>query len=58
MNSGLVTGLAGGFIPPGPSGAPTRGRLDTCRQERNFFSVDNERFIACGVQLVRNPPRR
>tara|TARA_R110001599_G_scaffold22482_1_gene82839 strand:+ start:36489 stop:40466 length:3978 start_codon:yes stop_codon:yes gene_type:complete len=37
----LITGLAGGFIPPGPSGAPTRGRLDTLPTGRNFFSVDN-----------------
>ncbi|WP_133010286.1 cobaltochelatase subunit CobN [Marinomonas flavescens] len=37
----LLTGLAGGFIAPGPSGAPTRGRLDTLPTGRNFFSVDN-----------------
>ncbi|MBR7888278.1 cobaltochelatase subunit CobN [Marinomonas sp. A79] len=37
----LLTGLEGGFIPPGPSGAPTRGRLDTLPTGRNFFSVDN-----------------
>ena len=37
----LLIGLAGGFIPPGPSGAPTRGRLDTLPTGRNFFSVDN-----------------
>jgi len=37
----LLTGLAGGFISPGPSGAPTRGRLDTLPTGRNFFSVDN-----------------
>lgn len=37
----LIKGLAGGFIPPGPSGAPTRGRLDTLPTGRNFFSVDN-----------------
>ncbi|MEL7179059.1 MAG: cobaltochelatase subunit CobN, partial [Pseudomonadota bacterium] len=24
----LLTGLAGRFVPPGPSGAPTRGRMD------------------------------
>ncbi|MCV2402523.1 cobaltochelatase subunit CobN [Marinomonas sp. C2222] len=39
--SALITGLEGGFIPPGPSGAPTRGRLDTLPTGRNFFSVDN-----------------
>ena len=37
----LISGLNGGFIPPGPSGAPTRGRLDTLPTGRNFFSVDN-----------------
>lgn len=39
--SALLTGLAGRFVPPGPSGAPTRGRLDTLPTGRNFFSVDN-----------------
>ena len=37
----LITGLEGGFVAPGPSGAPTRGRLDTLPTGRNFFSVDN-----------------
>ena len=37
----LIQGLAGQFIPPGPSGAPTRGRLDTLPTGRNFFSIDN-----------------
>ena len=37
----LLTGLEGGFVDPGPSGAPTRGRLDTLPTGRNFFSVDN-----------------
>ena len=37
----LVQGLAGEMIEPGPSGAPTRGRLDTLPTGRNFFSVDN-----------------
>ncbi|OZG72709.1 cobaltochelatase subunit CobN [Hahella sp. CCB-MM4] len=36
----LLRGLEGEFIPPGPSGAPTRGRLDTLPTGRNFFSVD------------------
>ncbi|EKE74117.1 MULTISPECIES: cobaltochelatase subunit CobN [Roseobacteraceae] len=38
--SALLTGLDGRFIPPGPSGAPTRGRLDVLPTGRNFFSVD------------------
>lgn len=37
----LISGLNGVFVPPGPSGAPTRGRLDTLPTGRNFFSVDN-----------------
>ena len=38
---GLLTALAGRFVPPGPSGAPTRGRLDTLPTGRNFYSVDS-----------------
>ncbi|WP_370280047.1 cobaltochelatase subunit CobN, partial [Pontibacterium sp.] len=37
----LLNGLSGRFVEPGPSGAPTRGRLDTLPTGRNFFSVDN-----------------
>jgi len=37
----LLTGLSGRFVPPGPSGAPTRGRLDVLPTGRNFFSVDS-----------------
>ncbi|MCY4359828.1 MAG: cobaltochelatase subunit CobN, partial [Cyanobacteria bacterium MAG APA_bin_95] len=36
----LLRGLAGGRIPPGPAGAPTRGRLDVLPTGRNFYSVD------------------
>jgi cobaltochelatase CobN len=36
----LARGLAGLFVPAGPSGAPTRGRPDTLPTGRNFFSVD------------------
>lgn len=32
--------LGGIFIPPGPSGAPTRGRPDVLPTGRNFFAVD------------------
>jgi len=38
---GLLKGLAGGFVPPGPSGAPTRGRPDVLPTGRNFYSVDS-----------------
>jgi len=37
----LLKALDGEFVPPGPSGAPTRGRLDVLPTGRNFFSVDN-----------------
>ncbi|MGI3169313.1 cobaltochelatase subunit CobN [Pseudooceanicola sp. C21-150M6] len=39
--SGLLTALSGQFVDPAPSGAPTRGRLDTLPTGRNFFSVDS-----------------
>ncbi len=32
--------LSGKFVPPGPSGAPTRGRLDVLPTGRNFYSLD------------------
>jgi cobaltochelatase CobN len=38
---GLLRGLAGRFVPPGSSGAPTRGRLDVLPTGRNFYSVDS-----------------
>lgn len=37
---GLLTGLDGRFVAPGPSGAPTRGRLDVLPTGRNFYAVD------------------
>jgi len=37
----FLDGLAGKFIAPGPSGAPSRGRLDVLPTGRNFYSVDN-----------------
>lgn len=38
--AGLLRGLDGRFVPPGPSGAPTRGRPDVLPTGRNFYSVD------------------
>ncbi len=38
---GVLTALDGRFVEPGPSGAPTRGRLDVLPTGRNFFSVDS-----------------
>jgi cobaltochelatase CobN len=39
--AGVLTGLDGRFVMPGPSGAPTRGRLDVLPTGRNFYSVDS-----------------
>jgi len=39
--AGLLIALAGQFVAPAPSGAPTRGRLDTLPTGRNFYSVDS-----------------
>lgn len=36
----FLAGLDGKFIAPGPSGAPSRGRLDVLPTGRNFYSVD------------------
>lgn len=38
---GLIKGLDGRFVAPGPSGAPTRGRPDVLPTGRNFYSVDS-----------------
>jgi cobaltochelatase CobN len=39
-SAGLLAGLDGKFVAPGPSGAPTRGRPDVLPTGRNFYSVD------------------
>ena len=36
----VLAALGGGFVPPGPSGAPTRGNADILPTGRNFFSLD------------------
>src|SRR5207253_7230844 len=36
----VVRALAGGFVPAGPSGAPTRGMAHVLPTGRNFYSVD------------------
>jgi cobaltochelatase CobN len=38
--AGLLAGLDGRFVPPGPSGAPSRGRPEVLPTGRNFFSLD------------------
>ena len=53
----LILGLEGRFIAPGPSGAPTRGRIDVLPTGRNFYSID-PRVIPtptswlCGKQMA------
>jgi cobaltochelatase CobN len=37
---GLLTALDGRFVPPGPGGAPDRGRLDVLPTGRNLYSID------------------
>jgi cobaltochelatase CobN len=36
----LLTGLAGRYVPAGPSGAPTRGMAHVLPTGRNFYAVD------------------
>lgn len=36
----VLVALRGGHVPAGPSGSPTRGRLDVLPTGRNFYSVD------------------
>jgi cobaltochelatase CobN len=35
-----LSAFSGGFVAPGPSGAPTRGQADILPTGRNFFSLD------------------
>ncbi|MCB2188024.1 MAG: cobaltochelatase subunit CobN [Deltaproteobacteria bacterium] len=47
-----LAGLAGRFVPPGPSGAPTRGQVDILPTGRNFFSVDPQKLPSSGAWRV------
>jgi cobaltochelatase CobN len=53
----ILRALDGQFIPPGPAGSPTRGRLDVLPTGRNFYALD-PRIIPtptawrCGQQLA------
>ncbi|MDA8262776.1 MAG: cobaltochelatase subunit CobN [Actinomycetota bacterium] len=56
--SSTLDGLDGGFVPPGPSGAPTRGMAQALPTGRNFYSIDPKAVpspLACqvGEQLAR-----
>jgi cobaltochelatase CobN len=55
--SALVGGLHGRHVPAGPSGSPTRGRLDVLPTGRNMYSVDpralpSELAYETGVRLA------
>ena len=39
-HKGLIAGLSGRFVLPGPSGAPSRGRPECLPTGRNFYSLD------------------
>jgi cobaltochelatase CobN len=38
--AGLLAALDGRFVPPGPAGAPSRGRADVLPTGRNLYTVD------------------
>ena len=53
----LLGGLQGRHVPAGPSGSPTRGRIDVLPTGRNFYSVDpkalpSELAYETGVRLA------
>jgi cobaltochelatase CobN len=57
--SGLSKGLDGRYVAPGPSGAPTRGRLDVLPTGRNFYSVDVRAVpTPAAVELARRAADR
>ncbi|MFZ5453872.1 MAG: cobaltochelatase subunit CobN [Thermodesulfobacteriota bacterium] len=39
-----LNALEGGFVEPGPSGAPTRGQADILPTGKNFYSVDPQKI--------------
>ncbi|MDR1690358.1 MAG: cobaltochelatase subunit CobN [Candidatus Methanoplasma sp.] len=41
LTNGL-NGLGGGFVPPGPSGSPTRGNAHLLPTGKNYYSLDPE----------------
>ena len=56
--SNLLHGLSGGYVPAGPSGAPTRGMAHILPTGRNFYSVDpralpSQAAWEVGQQLAR-----
>ncbi|WP_417628708.1 cobaltochelatase subunit CobN [Pararhodobacter aggregans] len=60
---GLMTALSGGFVAPGPSGSPWRGRKDVLPTGRNLFTTDprtvpSRAAHAQGVTLAEELVRR
>ncbi|WP_334194629.1 cobaltochelatase subunit CobN [Pararhodobacter sp.] len=60
---GLLTALSGGFVAPGPSGSPWRGRKDVLPTGRNLFTTDprtvpSRAAHAQGVTLAEELVRR
>jgi len=54
----VLRALEGRFVPPGPSGAPTRGNADILPTGRNFYAVDprmlpSQAAWEVGQQLAR-----
>lgn len=59
----LLNGLEGRYVPPGPSGAPTRGMAHILPTGRNFYSVDPRSLPSqsawhVGQQLAREVLQR
>ncbi len=50
----LLAALDGRFVPPGPSGAPTRGRADVLPTGRNLFSLDPRAIPTRAAMLLAN----
>ena len=47
---GLLAALNGGFVAPGPSGSPYRGRADVLPTGRNLYSIDPRAVPSRGAQ--------
>ena len=45
----FLHGLRGGFVPPGPSGSPSRGRAGILPTGRNFYSLDPDSLPGHGA---------
>ncbi len=50
----ILDALSGGYVPPGPSGAPTRGMAHVLPTGRNFYSVDPRSIPSSTAWIVGN----